>query len=64
MDEDFLVCSDASKECLGRVLMQDGRVISYISRKLRWHEENYVMHYLELLAIVYDLRVWKDYLIG
>jgi hypothetical protein len=35
MDEDFLVCTDASKEGLDRVLMQDGRVIAYISRKLR-----------------------------
>jgi hypothetical protein len=53
MDVDFLVCTDASKEGLGRVLMQDGRVIAYISRKLRRHEENYATHDLELLAIVY-----------
>jgi hypothetical protein len=63
MDADFLVCTDASKEGLGRVLMQDGRVIAYISRKLRRHEENYVTHDLELLAIVYALRVWRHYLI-
>jgi hypothetical protein len=30
MDEEFLVCTDASKEGLGGVLMQDGRVIAYI----------------------------------
>jgi hypothetical protein len=30
MDEDFLVCIDASKEGLGRVLMQYIQVISYI----------------------------------
>jgi hypothetical protein len=64
MDEDFLVCTDASKEGLDGVLRQDGRVIAYISRKLRKHEENYVMHDLELLAIVYALRVWRHYLIG
>jgi hypothetical protein len=64
MDEDFLVCTDASKEGLGRVLMQDGRVIAYTSRKLRRHEENYTTHNLELLAIVYALRVWRHYLIG
>jgi hypothetical protein len=34
MDQDFLVCTDASKEGLGGVLMQEGRVISYASRKL------------------------------
>jgi hypothetical protein len=64
MDKEFLVCTDTSKEGLGRVLMQDGRVIAYISRKLRKHEENYATHDLELLAIVYALRVWRHYLIG
>jgi hypothetical protein len=63
MDADFLVCTDTSKEGLGGVLMKDGRVIAYISRKLRRHEENYVMHDLELLSIDYSLRVWRHYLI-
>jgi len=64
MDADFLVCTNASKEVLGGVLMQDRRVIAYISRKLRRHEENYAMHDLELLAIVYALKVWRQYLVG
>jgi hypothetical protein len=64
IDADFLVCTDASKEGLGGVLMQDGRVIAYISRKLRRHEENYATHDLELLAIVYALKVWRHYLVG
>jgi hypothetical protein len=64
MDKEFLVCTNSSKEDLGGVLMQDGRVIAYISRKLRKHEENYATHDLELLAIVYALRVWRCYLIG
>jgi hypothetical protein len=64
IDQEFLVCTDASKESLGGVLMQDGRVIAYISRKLRKHEENYATHDLELLAIVYALRLWRHYLIG
>jgi hypothetical protein len=64
MDMDFLVYTDASKEGLGRVLMQDDRVIAYISRKLRKHEENYATPDLELLAIMYAWRVWRHYLIG
>ena len=44
--------------------MQYGRVITYISRKLRRHEENYATHDLELLAIVYALKVWRLYLVG
>jgi hypothetical protein len=53
MNKKLLVCIDASKEGLGGVLMQDSRVIAYISRNLRRNEENYVMHYLELVSIVY-----------
>jgi hypothetical protein len=63
IDVDFLVCTDASKEGLGGVLLQDGRVISYISRKLRRNEENYMTHDLELLSIVYALKVWRHYLV-
>jgi hypothetical protein len=44
--------------------MQESRVIAYISRKLRKNEEKYTTHDLELLAIVYALRVWRHYLIG
>ena len=64
MDVDFLVCTDTSKEGLIGDLMQDGRVITYISRKLRRHEEKYATHDLELLAIIYALKVWRHYLIG
>jgi hypothetical protein len=64
MDEDFPVCTNASKEGLGGVLMQDGRVIVYISRKLRRHEEICTTHDLEMLSIVYALRVWRHYLFG
>jgi hypothetical protein len=64
MDADFLVCTNASKEGLGGVLMQDRRVITYISRKLRRHEENYATHDMKLLAIVYALKVWRHYVVG
>ena len=63
MDKDFLVCTDASKEGLGGVLMQEGRVIAYSSRKLRPHEENYAMHDLELVVVVYALSLWRHYLV-
>ena len=39
-------------------------MIAYISRKLRRHEENYATHDLELLAIVYAIKIWRHYLIG
>jgi hypothetical protein len=64
MDEDFLVYTTTSKEVLGKVLMQDDRVIAYISRKLIKNEENYVTYVLDLLSIMYAIRVWRHYLIG
>ena len=64
MENELLVCTDTSKEDLGGFLMKYNRVITYISRKLRRHEGNYAMHDLDLLVIVYALRVWRHYLIG
>ena len=43
-----MVYSDASRQCLGCVLMQNDRVIAYASRQLKKHEENYPTHDLEL----------------
>ena len=57
MEQEFLVFTDASKQGLGCVLMQEGRVIAYASRKLRTHEENYATHDLEIAAIVYALKI-------
>jgi hypothetical protein len=44
--------------------MQDGKVVSYASRQLRKHDENYPTHDLELAAIVHALKIWRHYLIG
>ena len=55
---------DASKDCLGCVLMQEGRVIAYASRQLRRHELNYPTHDLELAAVVHALKIWRHYLFG
>ena len=35
---EYVVFSDASRQGLGCVLMQDGRVIAYASRQLKKHE--------------------------
>ncbi|KAH9325273.1 hypothetical protein KI387_005451, partial [Taxus chinensis] len=53
--EDFVVCTDASLEGLGVVLMQERRVISFESRKLKDYELNYPTHDLELAAFVHAL---------
>ncbi|WVZ52803.1 hypothetical protein U9M48_003825 [Paspalum notatum var. saurae] len=60
----FTVYCDASKEGLGCVLMQEGKVIAYASRQLRKHEVNYPTHDLELAAVVHALKIWRHYLFG
>ena len=49
---------------LGCVLMQNDRVIAYASRQLKKHEENYPTHDLELVAVVFSLKIWRHYLYG
>ena len=53
----YVVYNDASRQGLGCVLMQDGRVISYVSRQLKKHEQNYLTHDLELAAVVFALKI-------
>ena len=60
----FMVYCDASKDGLGCVLMQEGRVIAYASWQLRRHELNYPTHDLELAAVVHALKIWRHYLYG
>ncbi|WVZ63408.1 hypothetical protein U9M48_013042, partial [Paspalum notatum var. saurae] len=52
LTKSFTVYCDASKEGLGCVLMQEGKVIAYASRQLRKHEVNYPTHDLELAAVL------------
>ena len=55
---------DASKDRLGCVLMQSGRVVAYGSRQLKNHEQSYPTHDMELVAIVFALKIWRYYLYG
>ncbi|KAK1648385.1 hypothetical protein QYE76_066190 [Lolium multiflorum] len=60
----FDVYCDASKTGLGCVLMQEGKVVSYLSRQLKQHEQNYPTHDLKLAAVVLALKVWSHYLMA
>jgi hypothetical protein len=53
----FVVYSDVSNRGLGYVLMQHIKVIAYTSKQLKPHEVNYLVHDLELDAIVFALKV-------
>jgi len=58
-DEPFVVYCDASKLGLGGVLIQDNKVVAYASRQLRIHERNYPTHDLELVVVVFMLKIWR-----
>ncbi|MDV3184921.1 MAG: RNase H-like domain-containing protein, partial [Candidatus Phytoplasma australasiaticum] len=63
-NDGFVVYCDASRVGLGYVLMQYGKVITYASRQLKVHERNYPTHDLNLLAVVFALKIWQHYLYG
>jgi hypothetical protein len=39
-------------------------VVSYASRQLWKHEENYPTHDLELTVVIHALKIWRHYLMG
>ena len=39
-------------------------MIIYVSRQLQVHEKNYPTHDLELVAMVFPLKLWRHYLYG
>ena len=60
----YTLYSDASGIGLGCVLMKYGKVVAYASRQLKPHEQNYPTHDLELVAVVFALKIWRHYLYG
>nr|GEV39346.1 putative reverse transcriptase domain-containing protein [Tanacetum cinerariifolium] len=63
-NDDIVVYCDASLQGLGAVLMQREKVITYVSRQLKPHEENYTTHDHKLGAVVFALKIWRHYLYG
>ncbi|WMV41988.1 hypothetical protein MTR67_035373, partial [Solanum verrucosum] len=51
---DSIICCDASRW----ILMQKGKMVSYVSRQLKTHEKNYLTYDLELAAVVFLLKLW------
>ena len=55
---------DASKDGLGAVLMQNGRVIAYASRSLTETEKRYAQIEKECLSVVYSTTKFHRYIFG
>ena len=61
-EDGYVLCTDASIQGLSAVLMQHDRVVSYASHRLKEHEKNYPVHDLELVAIIFAMKIWRHYL--
>lgn len=53
----FVVYCDISHVGLGCILMQHGKVIDYASRQLKVHKRNYLTHNMELLVVIFALKI-------
>ena len=62
--KEYTLYSDASRIGLGCVLMQDSKVVAYACMQLKPHEKHYPTHDLELIAVVFALKIWRHYLYG
>ncbi|KAK8586224.1 hypothetical protein V6N13_130745 [Hibiscus sabdariffa] len=60
----FEVHTDASDVAIGGVLMQEGHLIAFESRKLNETERRYTVQEKEMTAVVHYLRIWRHYLLG
>ena len=67
-DQPYRLDTDASNDAIGAVLsqVQDGqeRVVAYASRLLNKSEKNYCVTRRELLAVVFFIKQFRNYLLG
>ena len=64
LDKEFLICTNACEKLPGGLLMRERSVVCYESMKLNEHDQKYVTHDLEFLAIIHALKMWRHYLLG
>lgn len=60
----FEVHTDASDWDIGGMLVEDGHLVAFESRKLKDSEQSYSAHEKEMTAVVHCLSTWRHYLLG
>jgi len=63
-EQEFVVETDASQGGIGAVLMQNGRPLAFISRALSPKNQALSVYEKKLLAILFAIEKWHQYLIG
>lgn len=49
---------------LSGVHMQNRQVVAYASRQMKIHKINYPTYDLELVVVIFVLKIWRHYLYG
>lgn len=63
-NDGFVIFSDSSKLRLACALMHHGKVVVYALRQAKVHEQNYATHDLQLVVVVFALKLQRYYLYG
>jgi hypothetical protein len=58
----FILEADASDTCIGVILMQEGKPISFLSKSLGPRAAGYSTYDKEALALIEALKKWKHYI--
>ena len=62
--EGYTMYCDTSRVRLRCILIRNGKVVAYASRQLKKYEQNYPVHNLKMVVVVFALKIWKHYLYG
>ena len=58
-NQEFVVCTHACGGGLGGVLLQENSIITYQSRKIKKHVQNYSVYDLELVDVVHAFKILR-----
>ncbi len=61
-DKDFEIHSDASNFVIGGVLVQEGRLMAFKSKKLSETKQRWPTHEKEMWVVIHCLKTWGHYI--
>jgi hypothetical protein len=61
-DKNFEIHFDASDFAIGRVLVQEGRLVAFESKKLSETKRRWPTHEKEMWAVIHCLKTWGHYI--